>query len=340
MGSEEEPCGQSHDLARPRMGRRRMLAAAGLLAGAPLVRTARAQDHAVLPDGPIRLVVPVGAGGGIDAWTRMIAERLAPVWRVPVVVDNRPGANGAIGASAVANAAPTGQTLLFSHSAVVLTPLLQRSVPYRLAQLAPVQFLADIPMALGVARREVDSLPGLIALAKERPERVAYASYGTGSASHIVGEMLQRNAGVRLVHVPFRGEADAATALLGGQVTAAFVSVGAVERFQEQMAFAALAGPARLERHPEVPTFAELGVADAALSGWMGVFATAGSPAPVLRRIAADIRQVLAQEEVIRKARDFGFEPRPGGGPPFDAFVREQSRQWADALKKTGISIE
>ncbi|WP_424138309.1 tripartite tricarboxylate transporter substrate binding protein [Roseomonas chloroacetimidivorans] len=340
MGSGEEPRGQAHGLARPRTGRRGILAAAGLLAGGPLVQAARAQDPSALPDGPIRIVVPLGAGGGIDAWTRMIAERLAPVWRVPVVVDNRSGANGAIGAAAVANAAPTGQTLLFSHSAVVLTPLLQRNVPYRLAQLAPMQFLADLPMALGVARRETDSLPGLIALAKARPGRVAYASYGTGSASHIVGEMLQRNAGIRLVHVPFRGEADAATALIGGQVTAAFVSVGAVERFQEQMAFAALAGPARLERHPEVPTFAELGVADAALSGWMGVFAPAGSPAPLLQRMAADIRQVLTQEEVARKARDFGFEPRPGGGPPFDAFVREQSGQWTAALKETGISIE
>lgn len=324
--------------ARGRFPRRGLLQSFGAAAAA-LALPAVANESPPVSQ-PVRIFLPFAPGGAGDAWARLICDRLSQLWRVPVVLENRPGANGAVAAAALANAPPNGHTLFFANSGVVLAPLLLRNPPYRLSQLAPVQFMADLPIALGVARRDAAGLEALLAKARARPGEVAYATYGVASAGHILAEMLQKQAGVRMVHVPYRGEAEAIPALISGQVSALLGSVSGVANQAEHMVFAAVANPSRLQRFPDVPTLAEAGFAAGELSGWAAAFAPAGTPAPLVERIAADLREVMAREDVTARTRDVGFEPREGGGPPLAGFLGQQSELWAAALRETGIRIE
>jgi len=324
--------------------RRSLLAQAILMpaVGASLLsRGAGAAEAAQgFPSQPVRVLVPLAPGGSMDAFSRLLGERLSRIWSVPVVVENRPGANGMIGATALTTAPANGYTVLFSHSSIVLNPLLRASPGYRLSQFTPVVFLADLPVAFGLAQLQATSVAGFVALAKSRPGELAYGSYGAGSVAHILGELLQRRTGISLVHVPYRGESEAITALLGGQIAAMFGSVGGVSQQGERIAFAAVGNARRLERFPDVPTFDEVGLALGDLSGWAGAFVPAETPAPITAKLAADLRQVLAQEDIISRTRDLGFEPRGAEAPPFDDFVRKQTRLWAAAIRDAAVSVE
>ncbi len=301
---------------------------------------ALAQAGSTYPDKPIKLVVPLPPGGNMDAMTRIIAERLSTSVGQPVIVENKPGATGAIGAAAVAQAKPDGTTVLFAISSIVQAVVLQKNPPYKLSELQPVVQLAQLPIGFGVATSmSVTTLAEFVKLARERP-KTAYASYGNGSAAHIIGETLAAAAKLDLLHVPYKGEAPAFNDLLGGHVASVFASVGGINQHTGKIRLLAVTGSRRLSRFPDAPTFDEAGFPLNGLTGWAGVFVPAGTPQPIVDKLAAEIARILAMPDVQAKILDYGFEPAGRSAEPFAAFVDAQAKQWAAATKVAKIEPE
>ncbi|HEX2891029.1 tripartite tricarboxylate transporter substrate-binding protein [Vineibacter terrae] len=293
------------------------------------------------PSRPVRVVVPLAAGGNMDAMTRLITERLAAVLGQPVIVDNRPGATGMIGANAVAKAEPDGHTVLFAISSVVQSIRLQKNPPYALRELASVTQLADLPVAFGIAEAlGARDLAGFVNMVKQRPGKLSYGSYGIGSSGHIIGEMLKRTAGMNIVHVPYKGEAPAISDLLGGQVSAVFGSAGAVAQHPGKIRMVAVSGARRLSRYPDAPTFDEAGFPLGGLTGWAGAFAPASTPVPIIERLRVEIDRIVRLPDIAARILDFGFEPMGETATPFATFVQDQYDRWGAAIKDANIEPE
>lgn len=317
----------------------RTLLGGACLAGAPLV--ASAQGDKPYPTKPIRIVVPLAAGGNVDAMTRLIGEKLSGSLGQPIIVENRPGATGMIGAAAVAKAEPDGHTVLFAISSIVQSIRLQKNPPYTLAELAPITQLADLPPALGIAESlGAKTLGEFVALVKERPGKLSYGSYGVASSGHIIGEYLKRTTGMNIVHVPYKGEAPAITDLLAGQVAAVFGSAGAMSGHPGKIMMVAVCGSRRPVRFPETPTFDEAGFPLGGLTGWAGAFAPAATPKPIVDRLAAEISRVVRMPEISTRILDFGFEPAGDAKESFAKFVNDQYVVWGAAIKDAGIEPE
>ncbi len=321
------------------IGKRKLLALGGAgLALAPFA--ALAQGTPSWPSRPLRLVVPLAAGGNMDALTRLVGEKLTASLGQSVIVDNRPGATGMIGATAVAKAEPDGHTVLFAISSVVQSLRLVKTQPYSLSELTAVTRLADLPIGFAVAESlGVKTLAEFVALVKSQPGKLSYGSYGTASGGHIVGEFLKRATGMNIVHVPYRGEAPAIQDMLGGQIAAAFGSVGGLSQHPTKMRVVAVTGARRLTRFPALPTFDEAGVKLGGLTGWSGVFVPAATPAPVTAKLRSELVRVLALPDIVAKMLDFGFEP-PGPEESFGAFVMDQYESWGVAIRDAGITPE
>ncbi|MFO1163468.1 MAG: tripartite tricarboxylate transporter substrate-binding protein [Reyranellaceae bacterium] len=308
-------------------------------AGVPLVTSA--QTEKPYPTKPIRIVVALAAGGNVDAMTRLIGERLSTSLGQPIIVENRPGATGGIGAAAVAKAEPDGHTILFAISSIVQSIRLQKNPPYSLAELAPIAQLADLPPALGIAQSlGAKTLAEFVALVKEQPGKLSYGSYGIGSSGHIIGEYLKRSTGMNIVHVPYKGEAPAITDLLAGQVAAVFGSAGAMSSQPGKIRMVAVCGNRRPVRFPDTPTFDEAGFPLGGLTGWAGAFAPAATPKPIVDRLAAEINRTLRIPEIRERILDFGFEPTGEAKEPFAKFVEDQYVVWGAAIKDANIEPE
>ncbi|WP_395712320.1 Bug family tripartite tricarboxylate transporter substrate binding protein [Reyranella sp.] len=317
----------------------RALLGGACVAGAPLV--ASAQTEKPYPTKPIRIVVPLAAGGNVDAMTRLIGEKLSASLGQPIVVENRPGATGMIGAAAVAKAEPDGHTILFAISSVVQSIRLQKSPPYTLGELTPITQLADLPPALGIAESlGARTLAEFVALVKERPGKLSYGSYGVASSGHIIGEYLKRSAGMNIVHVPYKGEAPAITDLLAGQVAAVFGSAGAMSQHPGKIRMVAVCGSRRPVRFPDTPTFDEAGFPLGGLTGWAGAFAPAATPRSIVDRLASEISRVVRMPDITTRILDFGFEPTGDAKEPFAKFVNDQYVVWGAAIKDAGIEPE
>jgi tripartite-type tricarboxylate transporter receptor subunit TctC len=276
------------------------------------------------PSRPVRVVVPLAAGGNMDAMTRLITERLSAVLGQPITVDNRPGATGMIGANAVAKAEPDGHTVRFAISSVVQSIRLQKNPPYELRELAPVTQLADLPVAFGISGMlGVQELAGFVRLVKERP-----------------GKLLKRNSGMNIVHVPYKGEAPAINDLLSGQVGAVFGSAGGLSQHPGKIRMVAVTGARRLTRYPEAQTFDEAGFPLGGLTGWAGAFVPASTPAPIVERLRAEIDRIIRLPDIAARILDFGFEPMGQVTMPFATFVQDQYGRWDAAIKDASIEPE
>lgn len=323
---------------RVSIGRRGLLVAGG----AALAGPARAQ--APWPNGPIRFVVPFAPGGTTDIMARLIGERLQVRLGVPVVPENRPGAGATVGSTAVAQAAPDGQTLVMSNIAShAISPSLYRNIRYD-----PVRDFAHIAMVtvnpsvmVANPRFEAQSLPAYIALAKAKPGQVDYATSGAGSSNHMIGVRLSLAAGIELNHIPYRGAGPAMTDVIAGVVGVMFDSLPSAAAHIRAGSVRALAvsGAERSPAFPDVPTFREAGI-DIVSYSWFGVSAPAGTPAPIVARLNREIRASVAEPAVAQRLDELGGSPRDWSAEEFTAFVAQEVATWAPVVRASGATVQ
>ncbi|WP_188899057.1 Bug family tripartite tricarboxylate transporter substrate binding protein [Caldovatus sediminis] len=325
----------------PRPARRHLL-----LAPAAAAAPAGAQPAATAPwpARPVRMVVAYPAGGSTDITARLMAERLSRAWGQPVVVENRAGAAGTIGADSVAKSPPDGHTLLMAASPeIAIARSTQRNLPYDpVRDFAPVMLVGEVPFLLVVNPSvPARTLAELIALAKSQPGRLNYASFGIGTSSHLVGELFRTTAGVDITHVPYRGSAPAMTDLIAGQVQMAFDTIpAALPHVREgRLRAIAVATPERSPLAPDVPTFGEAGLPGFTGGTWIGLVAPAATPAPVVARIWQDA-DALMREGLAAALRDRGLEPRGLGPEPFRRFIEAEVGKWSAVAERAGIRPE
>jgi tripartite-type tricarboxylate transporter receptor subunit TctC len=266
------------------------------------------------PSRPIRLLVPYTAGGAADVGARLLAEKLGPALGQPVVVDNRGGASGVIGTDAAAKSQPDGYTLVWgSDVAFTIVPQLQPVGYDPLRDFEPVSLFMNGPLVLVVNPQKVPvaSVQELVALAKASPGKYSIASSGNGSSHHFAAEMLKYRAGVNLLHVPYKGGAQAVTDLLGGQVDMMLISLSPLAAHLKSGKLKALAVSTtqRMSQLPDVPTLAEAGVPGYDIGVWMGVLYPARTPKPIVDRVTGEIAKILDQPDVRMRLAAMGYTP-------------------------------
>jgi tripartite-type tricarboxylate transporter receptor subunit TctC len=321
-------------------GRRAVLAASLSAAARPASSQTGAAEG--WPSRPVRMVVAYPAGGSTDIVGRLLADRLARLWGQPVVVENRSGAAGTLGADAVAKAAPDGHTLLLAASPeLAIARSTQRDLPYDpVRDFAPVGLLAQSPFLLLAANAlGVADLRGLVALAKARPGGLNYASFGNGTSNHLVGELFKATAGVDIAHVPYRGSGPMMADLVAGNVQLAFETIAAGLPHARSGRVRALgaATPRRSALAPDVPTFDEQGFAGFTGGTWIGLVAPARTPAPVVDKIAADLDRLRADGAFGREMEERGLVPDSRGPAGFRAFIEAEAAKWGDVAQRAGI---
>jgi tripartite-type tricarboxylate transporter receptor subunit TctC len=295
------------------------------------------------PDRPIRVVVPYSAGGGTDVTARAVVQRMSPDLGQPLVIENRTGANTAIGAEYVARAKPDGYTTLVSGSTTfVLLPLLSRQLSFKPSDFAPVSQLTQLAMAAVVSNSVEGTLPEIIERIRRAPSEFIYAHTGMGSAGHLMGERLFMNHGIRLNSAPYRGFSQTLVDLMSGRVPITFESVPAVMPFHRdgKVRIVAVSSPQRLPNLPKVPTFVELGYPTMAFHGWFGMVAPAGTPSPVIQRLAAAIA-TASRDPGYRAAIEATGQQVVGNTPQeFAELIAADTAQWRAVVEPLNIRLD
>jgi tripartite-type tricarboxylate transporter receptor subunit TctC len=325
----------------PRPSRRRFLVtAAAFGAGTAAWPGVRAQSG--YPSQPIRIVVPYPPGGATDTLGRLMATKLQEAWGQTVIVDNKPGASGTLGNDMVAKAPPDGHTVLLAITAIVQVPALMPRLPYDvlkdlqpLAQVASTNSVLVVPPATPAS-----TLKEFVALVKANPGKYNYGSYGVGTSSHIQGSLLNLQAGLDLVHVPYKGAAPLLQDLRGGQLSSAFIDMATVSPHLAAFKALAVTGTARNRNLPNTPTFAELGYHSFEPVGWFGLFMPAAVPAAVARKFADEANRILQQPDVIAKVEGLGMKPGGIRTEEFAQIVRSDAQVYAKIIRDTGIKLE
>ena len=314
------------------------LAALGLAVALP----AAAQSF---PSKPVRIVVPQTPGGSSDALARIIAQKLNEKWKEPVVVENKPGAGGNIGAELVAKAPGDGTTLLMSYAGTqAINPSLYTSLTYdSVKDFAPTATLASVPFVLIVNKDlPAKNLDEFLTLARAKPDQIAYGSAGNGSVNHLLGVMMSTDANVKLMHIPYRGAAPALTDLMSGQIQAVFTSLPSVIGHIREGTVRPLAvtSAKRAGAAPDVPTVAEAGVPGFDVNPWFGLLAPASTPPALVRQINADVNAALQEKETIDRMKDQGAEPLVTTPEQFLALLRADVEKWAKVVKASGAKLD
>jgi tripartite-type tricarboxylate transporter receptor subunit TctC len=303
--------------------------------------TALAQPY---PSKPIKIVVPYPPGGFNDTLGRTLAAKFTEDWGQPAIVENKPGANTLIGSDYVAKSPADGYTLLIVAFPFAVTPSLIKSMPYdTLKDFAPIALAAQSPNLLVVnPTLPVKSVAELVAMAKAKPDSLSYASTGNGSSNHISMELFKSLAGVRIVHIPYKGSAPAVTDLLGGQIQVMFDNAPNVLPQVKAGRLRALAqtGAARSAVAPDLPTVAETGVPGYELTVWFGLVAPAGTPRDVIRKLNAEVLKILAMSEVRERFLAQGVEPLGSTPEQFGDHIRSQMAKWGKVVRDAGVEAE
>jgi len=312
---------------------------------ASIVAVATSVSAQSYPTRPIRLVVPFPAGGTTDILAREAGERLSATLGQPVVVDNRPGAGGNIGADLVAKSAADGYTLLMATVGThAINPSLYSKMPYdHIKDFAPVVLVAGVPNVLEVTSSlPVNSVADLIKLAKEKPGQLNFASSGNGTSIHLSGELFKSMAGVDMTHVPYKGSAPALVDLVGGQVQLMFDNLpSSLPQIKAgKLRAIAVTSAQRAPALPNVPTIAESGLPGYEASSWFGIVAPAGTPPAVINRINAEINQWLRAPETAEKLLAQGAIAAGGSPEQFAAHIRAETDKWAKVVKASGAKVD
>jgi tripartite-type tricarboxylate transporter receptor subunit TctC len=322
------------------------LARAGCIAAIGVLAVA-AQGNAqpaAWPTKPITLIVTYPPGGGADAMARLIAPKLGETLGQNVIVDNRPGAGGQIGASFVAKAAPDGHTLMLDASSFAVNPALYPKLPYDSSKaFRAIGVIAQFPNVVLVnAQFPAKSVAELIALAGARKDAVSFASSGNGSAQHLAGALFESETRVDMVHVPYKGGGPALNDVIGGQVPLFFGNVASTLQHVQSGKLRALAvtSAKRSSMLPGVPTLAEAGVKGAKIYEWNALFAPAGTPEPVVQKLSAALRKAIDAPEVKARIAQLGGEPQRMTPDAAQDFIRAQMSQWERVIKEQHITAE
>lgn len=310
--------------------------ATGLLATAALAQT--------YPDKPVKFVVPYPPGGGTDVIARIVQPRMQALLGQPIVIDNRGGAGGSVGTDVVAKAPADGYTVLFTLNSHTVNPAIYARLPFDTQKdFEPVGMVASLPQILAVNPAfAANSVAELIAQAKAKPDGLSYASVGVGSPGHLAGELLNLRAGIKTVHVPYRGGGPAVTDVMGGQVPLLWVSIPAAAQFVKTGKLKALAVSTlkRSAAFPDVPTMQEAGVADFEVDSWYAMFVPARTPKPVIDRLNAVLNQVLREPEIREKLLAQGSEAVGGTPEQLARAVTAELPKWAKLAKDANIKAE
>jgi tripartite-type tricarboxylate transporter receptor subunit TctC len=317
------------------------LKAAVLLMAVLLSQSAAAQAY---PDKPIRIIVPFPPGATIDLLARLVAQKLGEDWGTNVIVENKSGAGGIVGIDAGAKAAPDGYTFVCVANSFAANPVLRKDLPYdAFRDFAPVTLLGITPHILvATPSLPANSVQELIALAKQRPGKITYASFGNGTTPHLAGETLKSMAGIDIVHVPYRGQIPALTDVMSGQVSMTFGNLPDVmaQVRAGKLKALAIATLQRSSMAPEIPTLSEAGLAGFTSDSWFGLAAPVGVAPGILKKTQAQVADILKRPDVRARLTQAGIEPVGDTQEHFGAFLREQMAKYAAIIKAAGIRAD
>lgn len=315
---------------------RRVLLAALLAAG-----VAQAQGY---PAKTIRWIVPWPPGGGADVLSRMLSPHLSEALKQQIVIDNRGGAAGNIGAEMAAKSPPDGYTIAFAYSGThAINPSIYRKMPFKESDFAPIIWLSSVPQVLVVhPSLPVKTVKELVALAKKRPGELTYGSSGSGAFNHLTGALFGQMTGTRLVHVPYKGGGPAAVALLSGEITMILGEPASLVGFikTERVRALAVTGAKRTPGLPNLPTIAESGVAGYEATSWNGMLAPAGTPADIIKRLNAEFNRIIGTPDMKKRMLDNGYEPVGGSPERFGELIRAEIAKWAPVVAAAGVRVD
>ncbi len=312
-----------------------------LLLAAGIAPMAMAQDY---PNKPIRLIANFGAGSSIDLIARIVAKPLSEQLGVPVVVENRAGAGGDLATDFVSKAPKDGYTIGFaSPGPLVFNPMMRKSMPYAPSDIAPVILLATGPNVL-LVNPEVPgkTLQELIAYIRANPGKVSYASAGTGTSGHLAGELFRYITKTDILHIPYKGNAEAVTDVLAGRVQLLFSGVPPIRAHVEsgKLRAIAVADARRAKQLPGVPTVAEAGMSGGESGAWYGILAPAGTPAPILDRLAAEFAKAIQRPDVREQFDRLGIDPSNLSRSEFDKMIANENARWKPLFAATKITVD
>ncbi len=301
-----------------------------------------AQTARDYPSHPVRIIVPQAAGSGVDLTARVVAQKLTEAWGQQVVVDNRPGANGIIGLEAGAKAKPDGYTLsLGVPSSLTMNPYVYKTLPYdTLRDFAPITQTATNTFGLVINPvLPVKSVKDLVAIAKSRPNELSFASFGIGNQTHLGGELFAQQIGIRMLHVPYKGETPAVIDLLSGQIALIFSPMqGVVPHIRTgKLKLLATCGVARAPAFPEAPSMTEAGFKTVVITGWTGLLAPTGTPRDIVDKLQKEIAARLLAPETRESMSKQGAEPVASTPDQFMAFIKAEMTKWSAVIKTAGL---
>lgn len=307
-----------------------------------LGQSALAQDY---PQGPLTMIVPFAPGGSTDIIGRMVAERLSAVLKQPVVVENRAGAGGNIGAMAVAKAKPDGRTMLFGTTGILsINEFIYPNPGYKIGQdLIPVVYATSISNVLILNKNlPVASVADLIKLAKEKPGKLSFGSSGAGSSTHLSGELFKVMAGVDITHIPYKGSSQALIDLMGGQIDMIFDNAPSAVPLLEsgQVKALAITSMEPLSVLPQVPTMDQAGVKGYESLSWTGIVVPGGTPPAVIERLNHEVNLILQEPQVLKKLDELGARPTGGSQQAFAAHIESERTKWGKIVREAHIQAQ
>jgi tripartite-type tricarboxylate transporter receptor subunit TctC len=293
------------------------------------------------PDRPVHVVVPYGAGGTVDILARLVGEKLSKALGQPVVIENKPGANGIVGAGVVARAPKDGHTLLMISLNHVVNPSLYREMPFdAVRDFAGVSLVGSSVIVLAVGDKvRARSVTELIELAKRRPGQLNYSSTGAGSPTHLNAELLKIGASIDILHVPYSGAGPALNALLSGEVDLSFLIMSQALPYSKdgRVRMLAVVGPQRSAFAPEVPTFSESGIAGLEGESWTGLVAPSGVPQEIVQRLSREVHKALDATDVRDRIHAQGIRIRKSSPEELDSLMRADGEKWGKLVRALGL---
>lgn len=316
-----------------------VVAAACAMAAAPLCLAADAY-----PAKPITMIVPFPPGGPTDLVARVLAQKMSEQMGQQIIVDNRGGANGNIGATLAAKSAADGYTVLYNTSSITLSPSLYKNLSYDVQRdFAPVGLTATVPLALVVnPSLPVNNVNEFIAYAKANPGKLSYGSAGSGNVTHLGAFLFLKDTGIKATHIPYKGSAPADTDLVGGQIQFMTDTINSVSSFvrDKRLRLLAVTTTKRSTLFPDVPTLAESGMKDFDVSAWQGMLVPANTPTPVIKRLNAEMLKALQSPDVQKKLAAQGAITLGSSPEEYASYIKSELTRWAEIVKQSGVSLD
>ena len=295
-------------------------------------------------DKPIKIIVPQSAGGTNDTVARIVALELAKALKQSIIVENKPGASGAIGMEAVVRSEPDGYTLGLASDSAAMLDVMRPKLEWKFKRdVRAVGMIGDQPISVAVsARSQYKSFGDIVNAARKSPDKIPFGTSGVGSSQHVVGEWISKLANIQLIHVPYKGGGQATKDLLGGQIPVAVLGLAPMLAQQKAggVHIVAVTSPQRYAAVPDVPTLKELGYPQIALTQWTGLVMPVKTPNSVAKQLSEELVKVLAMPEVRKRLEDAGISPRPMNSVEFDSFLKEYIEHWERIVPTLNISLD